>query len=121
MNQTELEKRVSELLKAKYRFELVEDEDEGGYVISFPDLPGCISSGDTIEDAISNGFVAKREWFYAMLEQGKDIPEPFNADDYSGQFKLRMPKSLHKYLAEKAKEEGISMNQYCIYLLSKVG
>ena len=42
-----------------------------------------------------------------------------NLDYYSGQFKLRIPKSLHRSLAEHAKEEGISMNQYCVYLLSK--
>ena len=40
-------------------------------------------------------------------------------EDYSGQFKLRLPKSLHKRLAEKSGEEGVSMNQYCVYLLSK--
>ncbi|WP_443723169.1 toxin-antitoxin system HicB family antitoxin, partial [Ruminococcus callidus] len=40
-------------------------------------------------------------------------------DDYSGQFKLRIPKSLHHALATHAKEEGISMNQYCVYLLTK--
>lgn len=42
-----------------------------------------------------------------------------NIEKYSGQFKLRMPKSLHKSLAEHSKKEGISMNQYCVYLLSK--
>ena len=45
-------------------------------------------------------------------------PEPEN-DKYSGQFKLRIPKSLHKLLAEHSKREGISMNQYCMYLLSR--
>ena len=40
-------------------------------------------------------------------------------EDYSGQFKLRIPKSLHKSLAEHSKAEGISMNQYCLYLLTK--
>ena len=38
---------------------------------------------------------------------------------YSGQFKLRIPKSLHRSLSMHAKEEGISMNQYCLYLLAK--
>ena len=36
-----------------------------------------------------------------------------------GKFKIRMPKDLHKHLANKAKSEGVSMNQYCVYLLSK--
>ena len=60
---------------------------------------------------------AKREWLVAELQEGRKIPEPEN-DKYSGQFKLRIPKSLHKLLAEHSKREGISMNQYCIYLLS---
>ena len=38
--------------------------------------------------------------------------------EYSGEFKLRMPKSLHRLLMEKAREEGVSMNQYCVMLLS---
>ncbi len=40
-------------------------------------------------------------------------------ENYSGQFKLRIPKSLHRSLAERARQEGISMNQYCVYLLSR--
>ena len=62
---------------------------------------------------------AKREWITAAMEEGIDIPEPVSLDDYSGQFKLRIPKSLHHALATHAKEEGISMNQYCVYLLTK--
>jgi hypothetical protein len=63
---------------------------------------------------------AKKSWIEACLNSDNDapIPEPTSVETYSGQFKLRMPKSLHKWLAEKSKQEGISMNQYCIYLLS---
>ena len=61
---------------------------------------------------------AKKSWIMACLEDGIAIPEPGQLDDYSGQFKLRIPKSLHKTLAERSRQEGISMNQYCIYLLS---
>lgn len=62
---------------------------------------------------------AKRCWFTACLEDGIPIPEPTRLEDYSGQFKLRLPKSLHRLLAQKSSEEGVSMNQYCVYLLSK--
>lgn len=61
----------------------------------------------------------KREWLRAALEDGIEIPEAASEDEYSGQFKLRIPKSLHKSLAEHSKREGISMNQYCLYLLTK--
>lgn len=55
-----------------------------------------------------------------MLEEGGKIHEPDSLEDYSGQFKLRIPRSLHRSLAEHSKREGISMNQYCMYLLSKM-
>ena len=54
-----------------------------------------------------------------LWKRGIEIPEPVSLDDYSGQFKLHIPKSLHHALATHAKEEGISMNQYCVYLLTK--
>ena len=96
-----------------------EDVDEGGYVVSFPDLPGCLTCGNTVEEAVKYAEDAKRSWLEAAVEDGLEIKEPTEQLSYSGQFKLRLPKSLHKTLAEHAREEGISMNQYCIYLLSK--
>ena len=46
-------------------------------------------------------------------------PSYHEINDYSGQFKLRIPKELHRQLAEQSQAEGISMNQYCVYLLSQ--
>ena len=114
-----MKKRLEKYMSLNYRMELIEDPHEGGYVISYPDLVGCLSCGETIEEAIENGKDAKQAWLTAAIEDGINIPEPVIVDDYSGQFRLRMPKTLHKYLADKAREEGISMNQYCIYLLSQ--
>ena len=57
--------------------------------------------------------------YILSIEEGIEINEPDNLDDYSGQFKLRLPRSLHRLLAEHSKREGISMNQYCVYLLSR--
>ena len=119
MKNKEINNLLNEYMKKKYRFELIEDTDEGGYGISYPDLPGCISFGATIEEAVANGEDARKEYIYSLLEDNQRIPEPFNAEAYSGQFRLRMPKSLHKHLAERSKEEGISMNQYCVYILSQ--
>lgn len=112
-------KTVDEYMKMAYRMEVVEDQDEGGYVVSFPDLPGCFTCGDTLESAIANAQDAKKEWLMAAIEEGIEIQEPGSLEDYSGQFKLRIPKSLHRALAEHSKREGISMNQYCLYLLAR--
>ncbi len=99
--------------------EIVEDKDEGGFVVSYPDLPGCITCGKTIESAIENALDAKRAWLEAALEEEIEIHEPDDLEEYSGQFKLRIPRSLHRSLAEHSKREGVSMNQYCVYLLSQ--
>jgi predicted HicB family RNase H-like nuclease len=72
-----------------------------------------------VETAVANALDAKKAWIEAALEDGIQIQEPDNLEDYSGQFKLRIPRSLHRSLAEHSKREGISMNQYCVYLLSR--
>lgn len=112
-------KTLNEYLSLPYRMEIVEDQEEGGFVASFPELPGCITCGDTVETVVANAIDAKRAWLEAALEDGVEIHEPDSLDDYSGQFKLRIPRSLHRALSEHSKREGISMNQYCLYLLSK--
>ena len=112
-------KTLNEYLKLPYRMELVEDAEEGGFVVSYPDLPGCITFGETVESAVANAQDAKKAWLEAALEEGVEIHEPDSLEDYSGQFKLRIPRSLHRSLAEHSQREGISMNQYCVYLLAK--
>lgn len=99
--------------------EIVEDTEEGGYVASFPELRGCITCADTIVEVVQNAEDAKIAWIHAAHESGMVIPEPEGMNEYSGQFKLRIPKALHRQLAEHSKAEGISMNQYCLFLLTK--
>ncbi len=112
-------KAIEYYMNLPYRLEIIPDVEEGGFAAHFPELPGCITVGDTVEEAIRNIFDAKRQWLETEIADGRTIPEPETLDSYSGQFKLRIPKSLHKQLAEHSKREGISMNQYCLYLLSK--
>ena len=108
-------------LSLPYRIEIIPDVEEGGYTARYPDLPGCITCADTLEILMRNAEDAKKNWLEVALEDGVDIAEPSAAtdvSDYSGQFKLRMPRSLHRSLSVHAKQEGISMNQYCLYLLT---
>ena len=115
-------KTIDYYMSLPYHMEVIPDMEEGGYTAKFPDLPGCLTCAETIEDLEKSAEDAKRVWFTAALEDGIEIAEPSDSPDlseFSGQFKLRMPKSLHRSLSVNAKKEGISMNQYCIYLLSK--
>ena len=53
--------------------ELIEDKDEGGFVVSYPELPGCVTCSETIEGAIANALDAKKTWLEAALEEGIEI------------------------------------------------
>lgn len=114
-----MKKTLNDYMAMSYRMEIIEDKDEGGFVVSYPDLPGCITCGSTLEDAVTNALDAKKAWLEAAVESGVEIYEPDSLEDYSGQFKLRIPRSLHRSLVQHSRREGISMNQYCVYLLSK--
>ena len=112
-------KTLNDYLALSSRMEIIRDSDEGGFVASYPDLPGCITCGETEEEALKNALDAKKAWLEAALEENIEIPEPDSLEAYSGQFKLRLPRSLHRALAEHSQREGIRMNQYCVYLLAK--
>lgn len=112
-------KTINDYLGLPYRMEIIEDSTEGGFVVSYPDLPGCITCGETLEAAVANARDAKQAWIEAALADGVEIPQPDDLEGYSGQFKLRIPRSLHRSLARHSRQEGISMNQYCLYLLSR--
>lgn len=92
----------------------------GGFAVEIPDLPGCLSQGDTVEDAYHMIEDAKHAWIEVALEDGLSIPDPSRhlASEYSGKFNVRVPRSLHKLLVEKAAEEDVSLNQYILYKLS---
>ena len=115
-------KTIEEYMALPYRMEIIPDVEEGGFTAWYPDLPGCITCAETMEGVITSAQDAKRAWLEAAIADGVEIAEPSRdaaPADYSGQFKLRLPKSLHRSLSRHAKQEGISMNQYCLYLLAR--
>lgn len=63
-------------LRLPYRLEIITDPDEGGYVARYPELPGCITTGETLESAAENAADAKKAWLEAALEDGTAIPDP---------------------------------------------
>ncbi|MBQ3442552.1 MAG: type II toxin-antitoxin system HicB family antitoxin [Selenomonadaceae bacterium] len=90
---------------------------EGGYVATIPDLPGCITQGETRLEVLEMIEDAKICWLEAALDLGESIDEP-DWDLYNGRLNLRIPKSLHRKLAESAKREGVKLNQLAIYLMA---
>jgi antitoxin HicB len=93
-----------------YPYELrpLNEDEGGGWLITFPDLPGCMSDGETPEEAIKNGEDALHGWIAAVKEEGRKVPAP--SESLSGKFVTRIPKSMHARLVSRAKQEGVSMN-----------
>ena len=91
-------------------------DEGGGYMVSFPDLPGCIADGNTIDEAIIEARDAFDAWVMAEREDKGELPAP---KTYSGQFVQCLPKSLHRQLAQRAESEGVSLNQLATTLLAQ--
>jgi antitoxin HicB len=51
-------------------------QDGGGYVVDFPDLPGCLTEGDSIDDALANAAEALSGWLFAAIKANQDVPVP---------------------------------------------
>ena len=72
-----MRKTLDEYMAMPYRMEVVEDKEEGGYVASYPDLPGCITCGETVEGVVANALDAKKAWIEAALEDFSETIESF--------------------------------------------
>ncbi len=100
-------------------------EEGGGCLITFPDLPGCVSDGETEAEAVEHGRDAFIAVVSALADMGRDIPAPsFSPDDAtvpgaSGKFVARVPKSIHAKLTTRAKVEGVSLNTLVLTLIAE--
>ncbi len=101
------------------RFEIrpLSEMEGSGYLIEFPDFPGCIADGETPEEAIRERRDALRFYIATLQELGRDIPEA--SSSYSGQWRQRVPKSLHAALAHRASLEGVSLNVLVTTMLAE--
>lgn len=104
-----------------YRFQVCPNPEEagGGWIAEVPELEGCISDGDTPEEALKNVQDAMLAWIETAREAGIPIPPPVRLNStYSGKFTLRVPKSIHARLARCAELENVSLNQFVITLIT---
>jgi len=67
---------------AKYTYPAIFDPDEnGGYTVTFPDLPGCVTEGDSLDEALAMAAEAMALHLYGMERDGDPIPDPSNPAD----------------------------------------
>ncbi len=105
--------QIEAYLSKPYSKVLVRDKN-GGYVASVSEFPGCIAEGETPDEAIESLDEAMVDWIEAVLEANGDVPEPMQAQGFSGRLVLRLPKSIHRQVALRAQVDGISLNQWLV-------
>jgi predicted RNase H-like HicB family nuclease len=105
-------------LSLAYPLSVTPDPD-GGYVIEFPDLPGCMTQVESLAEIGTAADEIQSLWIETEYDLGRDIPAPSRPPEYSGKFNVRLPRSLHRSLVEAAEQEGVSLNQYVVALLAR--
>ncbi len=102
----------------------IADEDGGGYMACIPQLGryAFVGDGETEQAAIDMLKEVKKDHFELYIEKGIEVPPPVQEEDvaYSGKFLLRIPTEMHALLATNAKKNNTTLNQYCVYILSRL-
>lgn len=113
-NNKPADRTLDEYLALPYTIEVHKDESDGetAYVARVVELPGCITQADSFEELEEMVQDAMRAWIESALEDGAPVPEPRKAEEYSGKFVIRVPRSLHRQLAVIAARDGVSLNTY---------
>jgi len=101
------------------RFEIrpLSDADGGGYLIEFPDYPGCMADGDTPEEAIAEGRDALASYVATLRDLGRPIPHP--PEEARKSWRDQISASIHAALAKRADAEGISLSALVAKLLAE--
>jgi antitoxin HicB len=104
-----------------YPFEIrpLSEEEGGGFLASFPDFAECISDGETIDEALTNGHDALKATIAALKAKKLPVPSPNSGGVASGKFVARVPKTVHAQLATRAKAEGVSLNTLVLTFIAQ--
>ena len=98
----------------KYTYRVEWSEKDHSHIAKCLEFPSLTAHGATSVEALSEIEVVVKATIHRMLENGEQIPEPFGLKKYKGNLTLRVPPDLHKKLAIKSAEEGISINKYIL-------
>ncbi len=116
-------KNLKYYLSRPYKIEIYFEHEDNTWVAVHPELGRgtCYAIAETQEEALKLLAEAKKDILEIAISEGKEIPEPiFEKEELpSGQFVLRIPRSLHAQLKSQADKEQVSLNQYVLTILSE--
>lgn len=114
-----MDKTVEYYVGLPYTIELRNEAEDAGWFVRVKELRGCMSEGDTANEALDAIQEAMELWLEVALDEGIPIPEPRVEEDYSGKFVVRVPRSLHRELVDEATRQGTSLNQHVNVALAR--
>ena len=113
--------------KINYPVEIrpLSDDDGGGFIAIVPDLPGCMSDGETMDEALHEVMDAIESWISVAKEFGDPIPVPDALATATANYLIpgdlfaKIPTKLYAKLSMKAKQDGISLDAFILNKLSE--
>lgn len=105
----------------KYRVDITWSPEDEAYIVKVPELEGCVTHGDSMEEAVANAKEAIAGYLDSLKARGLSAPKPLAEQKFSGKIPLRIDPNLHRDLVVKAQIEGTSLNKYIEGKLRKIG
>ncbi len=103
----------------KYSVNVFWENEDQCFIATCFEFPLLSAHGDTREEALSEFQLVLEMAIESYTEDNLELPKPKTSVSHSGQFRLRIPKTLHRNLSEAAEKENVSLNTYVISLLSE--
>lgn len=95
----------------KYKIEINWSAEDEAYIVCVPELPGCVTHGETPEYALRMAHEAIEGYIESLKSRGLPVPKPLAERKFSGKIPLRVDPTLHRDLASRANIEGVSLNK----------
>jgi len=110
---------MSKLVEYPFEIRPLNQEEGGGFLISYPDFAECISDGETVEEAFKNGQDALKATIAALEANDLPVPAANSGGVASGKFVARIPKTIHAQLTTRARIEGVSLNTLVVTFIAQ--
>jgi len=110
---------MDEQRELRYSVRVAWSEEDAAFVAVSPEFEGISALGATYGEAVAEVEAALLMAVETHEEESWAVPEPVHEPRHSGQFRLRLPRSLHAWLADRAHQEGVSLNTLVVDFLSQ--
>lgn len=101
-----------------YSFRIIWSPEDEAYIAMCPEFDGVSGAGKNADGALREAKLALRLALETCASEGWAAPSAMTLPEHSGQFRLRIPRSLHARLVQRAADEGVSLNALAIALLA---